>query len=353
MILGNSKKNIMDNLFICHIVPSERTKEFNASQAGNNFCLKLINGGCFSKALSIVPPSYDFQTQKNSGVFYLSTFSTNRFFAALKLAFIQLKTAFVAKKCDCVWFYNIWYLNFITYIFCKFFLRKKVYVIFADNTPSKRRFSFENFFFYLVNRANGIISLSARSALDNENLYVKPGIIDRTTNWYASKNKKLKLLISGAIKEYTGVKLLKEWLETNPDYDIYISGYNYAKIDFSIYKNVHYLGLISYEEYLNVLKICNVCLSLRDPHCIENQNNFPSKILEYLSYNKVVISTMVYPELNDFEYEVCDYNLEKLQMTLAKIDKDYAKYEYWRNQDCLNSLSVSSWKELINKIEIK
>ena len=48
--------------------------------------------------------------------------------------------------------------------------------------------------------------------------------------------------------------------------------------------------------------ISTICLNLRNPYLLENNNNFPSKILDYFSKGKIVLSTMQYSEIDGANY---------------------------------------------------
>ena len=47
---------------------------------------------------------------------------------------------------------------------------------------------------------------------------------------------------------------------------------------------------------------CTFVLSTRDPKSPENQCNFPSKIIESLLHNRIVISTIEYEQLKGVKY---------------------------------------------------
>ena len=79
------------------------------------------------------------------------------------------------------------------------------------------------------------------------------------------------------------------------------------------------MGLLSEQEYLEVLHKCDIALSLRNPNDEEHNYNFPSKILEYLSKSKLVISTMQYDaEISKFVY-YSKFSEESLNLTIKQI----------------------------------
>lgn len=56
-------------------------------------------------------------------------------------------------------------------------------------------------------------------------------------------------------------------------------------------ERIVFLGCIPYPEYLNELKSADVLVNPRNMNLPENDNNFPSKIMEYLAAGKTIVST--------------------------------------------------------------
>lgn len=342
--------------FICHIVPESETTKFKSSQAANNFCYNLIRGNCFDKSISIVPISYKMRNHQEDKITFISTYKKLRFASYINLLIQNIIVAYKLKKYETVWFYNLWFLDIITYIIVKYILRKKVFIIFADYTPPKKKYSIQNFFLHEIKKSNGIISLSGRLRFNHPNMSVIPGIINKkdfignaSTLIISSK---INILFSGTITHYTGSDLLQELINKDIDAEIYISGKLEEPLNFEHNKNVHYLGYMKYNDYISLLKNkIHICLSLRNPEYKENENNFPSKILEYFSYNKLVVSTMKYPELESANYISINYNINELLKVISSIqEKPYLLNNYSNNQ-FINKLSTNHWKKQINKIE--
>jgi hypothetical protein len=79
------------------------------------------------------------------------------------------------------------------------------------------------------------------------------------------------------------------------------------------------LGLLDYGAYIAVLEKCDIALSLRNPSDLEHQFNFPSKILEYLSKSKLVISSLIYKDLPEDFLFISGFDSFSLGSTLDKI----------------------------------
>ena len=105
---------------------------------------------------------------------------------------------------------------------------------------------------------------------------------------------------------------------------------------------ITYLGCVPYEEYLSNLKQAAVLVNPRNMNLPENENNFPSKIMEYLATGKPIISTRFpgWEKYNEY-ITFCVSTAEGLQMALesAEVGKDGVKEQrkfaagfLWSNQ---------------------
>ncbi len=352
----------LSRLFICSVLPNSLIKQVKSPQASNNFCFDLINNDCFNEVFSIVPPSYFHDELKKTydNVKYFSyRRSSSRIFGFVVVFFLNIKCAINARKYKNIWFYNILNSNFFCYILLRFFFRKKVYVIFADYTPSTSLFTLNYYIPFLLKKACGMVSLSSRTLLNNKNIQYLAGILplSKITNRHFEKKERFTFLFSGVLGDHTGLKLAIETFKLLPEFTLIISGI--GSIDdaqFLGYKNIKYLGYLLYSDYLKLYDKVDVCLSLRDPNYAENANNFPSKIVEYFSQNKIVISTIDYPELRNFNYFKCEYNAHLLSDLIVVIqnmsEHELVKYAN-NNRSLADEFSEKKWKDIFNLIERK
>lgn len=346
--------------FICNIPPNELLTKLNAPQAPNNFCQNLFNGNIFERIHSIVPISYWYKPiQIEDNIKYYNGYpKPNRFIKILQYIYLNIRCALNSRRSDSIWFYNICKANLICFMILRFIFFKKVFVILLDYTPSNNPFNIQFYIPYLYKKVNGVISLSQRTDIINHNVGYKAGIIpiqyNKETNLF-NKNKKLRFLFSGNLSHHTGLLLAIDTFKDLPDIELYLCGLgNIDNAKITPHKNIHYLGYLNYEEYLKLYEKIDVCLSLRDPQYEENNYNFPSKILEYFSYRKIVISTIKYPELTEFKYFHCNYNQKSLTKTILEItNSNYNELnKYTDNINALNNnFSINSWKKMILQIE--
>lgn len=107
----------------------------------------------------------------------------------------------------------------------------------------------------------------------------------------------IKFMYSGLLNHVTGVNLLLDAMKRveRQDIRLWISGKGEleeaVKAAAEEDDRICYLGHLPYEEYIQKLQEADVLVNPRDMSLPENQNNFPSKIMDYLAAGKVIIST--------------------------------------------------------------
>ena len=345
--------------FICSIIPNELVARLKGQQAANNFCGYLIDNGVFDHVFSLVPPHYFNDSIKNSDkiIYFYGAEKTVRCLKILKLIINNVNCAWKSKNSDNIWFYNICNTNLLCYIILRYIFKKNVYAILLDYTPVSNVFSFSHYFPFLYKNSKGLISLSDRIGFEHSNMSVKAGVIakEKIKPLTINISREYNFLFCGNMGEHTGFPLAIEVFKELPNINLFISGKAACiDVDYSKYPNIHYLGYMEYDDFLKLYDKVDVCLSFRNPSFPENSYNFPSKILEYFCYNKIVISTMKYKELNGFDYILVDYNKDSVIKMIKKIVAT-SKQEmalYIDNRKALKSeFSVESWLKCICLIE--
>lgn len=164
-----------------------------------------------------------------------------------------------------------------------------------------------------------------------------------------------KIVYSGLLSKITGVDLLLNAFKRihNPNAYLYISGkgeleeyvINAAKED----SRIIFKGFLNQSEYINLLKSAHILINPRNMNYIQNQTNFPSKVLEYLASGKVIIST----EFNGFEkYNENMYFVESDAEKLATCIS-YALEKYKENAQNVFELNRKKAKTLTWENQIK
>jgi glycosyltransferase involved in cell wall biosynthesis len=162
-------------------------------------------------------------------------------------------------------------------------------------------------------------------------------------------------LFSGNLDFYTGFDMAIDIFRELPNCKLIITGLGAPDISLlSKFPNINYLGYLPYDEYLLLYNQVDICLSLRNPAFSENVNNFPSKILEYFCYNKIVVSTIQYPELTAFNYFSVEYSKDAIKETVLNICSMNKTdlYKYKDNQKALSThFSAEKWKQSFKQLE--
>ncbi|MBE3128183.1 MAG: glycosyltransferase, partial [Actinobacteria bacterium] len=87
---------------------------------------------------------------------------------------------------------------------------------------------------------------------------------------------------------------------------------------------IEYVGFLDEEAYLSLLSEANILINPRNMDLPQNQNNFPSKILEYLGTGKIIISTK-FPNYQEFEENIffCEANAQDIADKIEFVVKNY------------------------------
>jgi hypothetical protein len=334
----------MKKIFVGQFVSQEESVlDKRISQAGNNYQLKFVEMLLPNLSISMYPiflrsKTNTINSKENVVVVNNHSALPASFNKLYRLVFDTIKVLNIINisKIKHIFFYNIDRQNILPLYFTKFLLGKKVYLILADYSYFENKSLFDRLANKIIQKIDGVITLNSNMKV-NDNQQVLPGLlkadqIHRNTKQFINNN----ILLSGSLGITTGLELALETFSQRTDYNLFITGrpYNYKETEFdqlieyytSRFYNIKYLGLLNYEQYLIILDKCDIALSLRNPIDEEHQFNFPSKILEYLSKSKLVISSIIYKDLPENFLFITDFNSQSLGSTLDKIkiiDKDY------------------------------
>jgi hypothetical protein len=315
----------MKRIFVAQVVPQKYVTEFKVSQAGNNFCNRLISFNLFSEVFSIPPVNitkklkcgnlpYRFvqiRLVPHLGLFKIC----NVLFENIQLFCIISKST---NKGDKIWFYNLTISNVLAFVLlkCK---RRDLFVIVADYEPNFNLFSFKWFLSFLLGKAQGMIALShnLRSVFKKNTGVINGVNVDLLSAFSNKVSQSVGLaekafLYSGALEDYCGIGLALNVFSQYPDAQLFITGRG-TKIDKVLEfsrrsNNIHYIGFLSYLQYMDMLQKVTFCLSLRDPGVPFNHYNFPSKIIEFCQLEKIVITTMKYHSFPDSILKYCRFD---------------------------------------------
>lgn len=361
--------NRRQRIFFTCILPEHLIAKHGLSFAACNFSFNLMSGGGFAKVLSTMPLYVGGEMDK-------AAFEDGRFelvydklrkrggiwqkFAALKE---QLTIFGEIPKRSSVWFYNLNVLNALLFVLLKVFKPSvQLNVIVLDYTPAKSWREQNYWYLKLINSANGRICLANSPLFKQNNSVTLPGVVPAQNEEFPLVVKPtMSFLLSGMLlPEIAQLEMVLKTFAELPQYELHITG---TKGDEEMlneyvnkYVNIHWHGQIPYKEYLDLLHSVTFLLSTRDPEMPENQCNFPSKIIESLLHNRIIISTIEYKQIDNIKYfkitsqqEFFKQHIDGIAHMSEKSLMEYAN----QGKKVAEMFSTKVWNETMEMIESK
>lgn len=337
------------------MVPSEYENRIQyLSNAANRFQLNFVKEmkkECEIKVYSYLGIAVDEQIQtelkQENGDVKVHFRTTDRLTGVMRYK-RAVKQAL--KQADCLLTYNVTY----AWMFAPALARrlgKKSALILADYSGEESYHSFVRRLYArlelrVIQKYDVVIGLSETTKRflkpDQRFLCVEGGIDQDVYDYFEPSSVEERqqedgittYMYAGILEPVTGVDMLLKAFtrNSNPAIRLNISGKgSFQKLVEDAVKQDHritYLGCVPYEEYLNNLKQADVLINPRNMNLPENENNFPSKIMEYLTTGKPIISTR-FPGWEKYNKYItfCESTVEGLQVALesADVGKDGVK----------------------------
>lgn len=366
MYSNKNEKPQMKRFFVTHISPREKTFELNISLSATNFNYNLISGNMFDKTYSILPAfvsgKHKFDNSKDIEYIYSTWRYKNRFMRKIAPLIENIALYKKIEKQSSVWFYNVSTLNALTMILLMLFKKSvQVNLIILDYTPGE---FLNKCFLPIINRCHGRICLSMSDLFNKDNLVSLPGVVPINGKEYkklTTINKEF--LISGALNEnIASTSMLLEAFSRMPECILHITtgrpeAYKKLIEQYSIkYKNIIFHNTLNDNEFQKLLENVTYILSTRNPNSPENRCNFPSKIIEALLHNKIIISTIHYPQIDGIKYFEVAHNTDQFIQDIKKISsmKDEELLEYAnQSQSVMDKFNTKVWNNAMQSIENK
>lgn len=349
------------------VLPDNLVARYKLSFAAANFSRNLLSGGGFDKCFSLMPVNVkgELPRVQEDGyeVVYSKWRKNARLLSRLAIFMEQLYIFKQVHKGDSLWLYNLNVINALLFILVKFLKPSvKLNVIILDFTPAVS-WSEQNYWYLkLINMADGAISLSYSDLFKCKNISILPGVVPSTAGSEPIiKKLNNKYLLSGVLlEEIAQTSMILEAFSKLPQCELHITGKidNDEKIKryADTYENIVWHGSVLFSEYLSILHDCSFVLSTRDPQYPENQCNFPSKIIESLLHNRIIISTISYKQLDGIKYFKTSSDIEFFKQHIKSISalgegtlREYAN----QGKKVKEMFSTMVWNDTIKKIEQK
>lgn len=333
-----SQKNI---LMVGSRVPEEiLLKSKTVSPAANRFQEKLVKnlrqqGADINELAYIAEPLENVSNticKKRGGVF------------GTIQAILRTKKAIRSrlKNCDMALCYNMIYAWLYLPKLAKN-MRKKSILILADYSGEECYASilkkiYARLQLRSIRRFDAVVGLSPKLekyTTNHQKFMLMEGGIDpdifeyyedaNTDNARKGEIQKLVCVYSGLLNHVAGIPMLLEAMKhTKADFDLWITGRgedeDLVRKAEQLDSRIHYLGLLKEDEYLEVLKKADILLNPRNMNLLENQDNFPSKIMDYLATGNSILSTR-FAGFEKFEDYIifCDNNAEDYASSLEEL----------------------------------
>lgn len=161
----------------------------------------------------------------------------------------------------------------------------------------------------LVRKDKIVANTFLNSKYSNDNGFICYGAVSPVTKDYSCddiifSNEKVKVLFGGALFKETGTELYLEMLSNiaqskyRDSFKFYITGYgdqgfiNKIRNEYKML-DVEVLTGISQHDYFSILSECNIGLNLKIPSEDMSVTTFPSKVVEIINNDMLLISTKV------------------------------------------------------------
>lgn len=354
-------------IFWTCVLPEHLIAQYGLSFAACNFSFNLMSGNTFDKVYSGMPLYV-------GGKMRQEAFDDKRFeliydkwreksgmwqkFATLKEQVTILRK--IPKEAS-VWFYNLNTLNALLFLLLKWFKPSvQLNVIVLDFTPVNKGFGLNKLYLRLINWAHGRICLADSELFCKKNSVILPGVVPYTPEKFPEiKIVKKSFLLSGVLSEEIAMlSMVLDVFSKLPDCELHITGSKgneeLLKQYADRYVNIHWHGQLLFKDYLELLHSVTFQLSTRNPQMPENQCNFPSKIIEALHHNRIIISTIEYPQLDRVKYFTVNPEKEKFYGEIKDISNlPEEKLLRYANQRVVieNFFSKMVWLNAMVRIE--
>lgn len=303
-------------IFLTTLLPEHLIGKHNLSFAACNFSRNLMSGGGFDKTYSILPLFVQgevepeaYQDQGYELIYAKNLRKLGRKLTLLACMVEQWRQFCKIPRGAKVWTYNLTTLSVLTVLLLKLFKPSvQVNVIVLDFTPVQKGLGLNSFFLKFINAAHGNICLANSALFTCKNRVILPGVVPAQCGEeprITAPNRKF--LLSGALNEVIAqVSMVLKVFAQLPNCELHITGTpedealirKYAEQ----YPHIIYHGKLSFQAYLDLMHSCTYQLSTRDSRYPENQCNFPSKVIEALLHNRIVVSTIDYKQLTGVRY---------------------------------------------------
>lgn len=349
--------------FVTNVLPHHLSGKYKISYAASNFSWALINSSAFDKVFSIAPMNVSGNIEDVNMKELIYSNWRKKGFVLRKLSPIieNLHIFMKIKRGSSIWFYNISILNLTLYFLCKCFKPSvSCNVIILDIFIPKRKFSFDNLCLWAINHADATVKLADSPRFTCNNTACLPGVVPFNAPTYPQINEvKADFLLSGLLREdISQISLVIKVFSNIKNAQLYITGFSEKDEELkkvcSRYSNIYYLGELAFDDYIKLLHKTSFLLSTRDPMEEGNQCNFPSKVIEGILHNRIIVSTIEYKQLSGLNYFFISSNEDVMKKQIQDIIgmKHNEIIPYANQSDYVKKMfNPNKWDEIMTALE--
>lgn len=275
-----------------------------------------------------------FQSRENPNVHYSDIFGAPGLnaYTCLWSSKRFLKKLVKQKKIDAIVFYNMRLENSKLALYAKKKFHIPIILQYEDGLTNDahirglKRKIFQNMENDVLKELNGAFLVNSKIKVPCPSVVIRGAIREGQTSDKTKqiKNEVPKLLFSSTLDKQRGIEVLLEALNyTTKDFQLTITGRGEAeeKIKNTNDKRIRFLGYLDYETYKKELREADICLNVQLAHHEFGNFSFPSKIFEYLSAGKLVVSSDVADAKEALGDTLIIYENDDPKQLAAAIDK--------------------------------
>lgn len=213
-----------------------------------------------------------------------------------------LKQVCAKEKFDGIIFYNMRLENAPIALYAKKKWGIPIYLQYEDgltkdaNVGTLKRFLYQRIEQKTLPKLNGAFLVTSLLEVPCPSMVVRGAINYKKVPKDDKKHEIPVLLFASTLDRQRGAQVLLEALQyTTQQFQLIITGRGELADEIASCNDarIDYRGYISYEEYQRLLEQADICINTQLSHAEFGNASFPSKIFEYLSNQKLVVSSDV------------------------------------------------------------